>query len=373
MLSARSFSARNSLFISLAVLIALPLVTNAQQSTDQGRLYVMTNKANGNSVLVYGRGPSGTLVQIQEAFTHGLGTGFTGDPLQSQGALALSDDGKLLFAVNPASGDLTSFIVTSAGLQFASKVSSRGALPVSVTEHAGVVYVLNQLGITNIAGYTVDAAGHLTAISGANYVLAGKALAQPAEVSFTPDGASLIITEKGTDLIDVFHVLSNGTASGPTTVKSSGHTPFGFNFGPSNSVVVSEVERRFPMQATVSSYFESGGTLAPVSKAVPNQQSGSCWVTVTGQTAWIVNTGTSNISGYHIALDGSLTLANAVAGSTGANTGPIDITASPDGKLIYVLESNTGRVAVFRVNGASLVLISTKTGLPLSIQGIAIQ
>src|ERR1051326_8812103 len=104
-------------------------------TAEDGAVYVMTNKHEGNSVQVFKRGASGNLRFVQEAPTKGLRTGATRDPLMSQGAIAISQDGKLLFAVYPASADLTAFRVTSSGLVFGSKVSSGGLFPVSVTEH----------------------------------------------------------------------------------------------------------------------------------------------------------------------------------------------------------------------------------------------
>src|SRR5689334_3126305 len=85
--------------ILLALLLALPVIS---AKGDVGRVYVMTNKAIHNSVLVYDRAADGSLTFAQESLTHGAGTGVTLDPLMSQGAIALRDDGKLLFAVNPA-------------------------------------------------------------------------------------------------------------------------------------------------------------------------------------------------------------------------------------------------------------------------------
>jgi 6-phosphogluconolactonase len=347
--------------------------TASSSSSASGAAYVMTNRAEGNSVLVYHRAADGSLNKIQEALTGGLGTGVTQDPLMSQGAVFLSADGRLLFVVNPASGDLTAFVVTGGGLQFGSKISSGGALPVSVTASKNVVYVLNQLGIANIVGFTVDAAGHLQPLPNSRRELAGKALALPAQVEFTPDGNELLVTEKGTDQIDVFSVQSDGLTSGPMVQHSSGHTPFGFAFGPATSVVVTEAERRLPMQASASSYSVSGGGLAPVSSAVHDHQGAACWVTVTGGTAWVVNTLTSNISSYHVGAGGTITLANSVAASTGAETAPIDIASSHDGQFVYVLESAVGSVAAYRVNGSSLTPLFKKVGLPLSIQGFAVR
>ena len=55
-----------------------------------------------------------------------------------------------------------------------------------------LVYVVNQLGVPNINGYTVSDAGQLLEIASSTRDLAGGPLALPAEVSFTPDGTQLI-------------------------------------------------------------------------------------------------------------------------------------------------------------------------------------
>jgi len=91
---------------------------------------------------------------------------------------------------------------------------------------------------------------------------------------------------------------------------------------------------------------------------------------ITGQTAWVVNTVTSTISAYHVGANGELSLANPAAANTGG-TVPIDLLASSDGQFLYVLESATGAIAAYRIDGTNLTPLFEKTGLPLSIQGIA--
>jgi 6-phosphogluconolactonase (cycloisomerase 2 family) len=354
--------------VILFIICSLP--SFAQQPSLGGAVFVMTNRAEGNSVAVYRRAADGGLQFLQDVPTRGLGTGVTLDPLMSQGALALSDNGTLLLAVNPVSGDVSSFIATSNGLVFASKASSSGALPVSVAIHGHLAYVLNQLGAASISGFTLTSTGRLQPIPNSTRVLAGGPLAQPAQVSFTPDGGELLVTEKGTDLVDVFHVQANGLTTGPTVVMSSGKTPFGFALT-ATALVISEAERRFPMRGTTSSYqLGNDGALTPVSNAVPNTQTAACWVAITGDIAWVVNTGSGTISSYQVGANGSLTLLNSAAASLGPTTTPIDLAATADGQFVYVLESAVGKVAAFRVNGSSLSPLFTESGLPLSIQGI---
>ena len=334
-----------------------------------GRVYVMTNKAH-NSVLVFDRAADGSLTFLQEVMTQGEGTGVTLDPLQSQGSVALATDSKVLLAVNAASGELTAFRVTDAGLEFGSKVLSGGDFPVSVTVNNGLVYVLNQLGTPNIAGFTLNN-GQLQKLAGSNRALAGGALAQPAQVSFTPDGTQLIVTEKGTRSLDIFAVLASGQTDGPFPQVSRGFTPFGFAFGPSNTVIISEVENRFPLKSTASSYRLTGTNhLQPVSRTVPAHQTAACWVAVTGNIAWVVNTGSATITSFQIGADSSINVLNPVAAFTGDGSSPIDAAASSDGNFLYVLLSATGEIAIYGINGGTLTPLSVVSGLPLSIQGI---
>jgi 6-phosphogluconolactonase len=343
-------------------------IANAQES---GAVYTMSNRAKANSVLVYQRAPDGRLTFVQEAPTKGLGTGVTQDPLMSQGALTTCQSGGVLLAVNPGSGELSAFRVTDTGLEFGSKVLSGGDFPVSVTVHNNTVYVLNQLGIANVSGFTVNSAAQLVPIPNSTYALAGRGLAQPAEVSFTPDGTQVLVTEKGTDLIDIFAVQADGHLSGPDPKTSTGSTPFGFAFGPNGSVIVSEAEKRLPQKGTSSSYqLGPDGTLTAVGRAIRDRQTAACWVAITGQTAFVVNTLTSTISSYQIDGGAGLTLLNAVAATTGVATTPTDAAISMDGRYLYVLKSATGEIAAFQINGSSLTPSFTEKGLPLSIAGI---
>jgi len=69
-------------------------------------VFSMTNAESGNYVYAYVRSSDGTLANATALPTGGIGTGHG---LENQGALALSQDNRYLYVVNPGSNDLSVF------------------------------------------------------------------------------------------------------------------------------------------------------------------------------------------------------------------------------------------------------------------------
>ena len=69
-----------------------------------------------------------------------------------------------------------------------------------MTVHDGLVYLLNA-GSDSITGLGLDDAGRLRPISGSTRPLSGIATG-PAQVQFSPDGDSVVVTEKATGRLD---------------------------------------------------------------------------------------------------------------------------------------------------------------------------
>src|SRR3989454_6808167 len=248
----------------------------SDRSSDGGdgprAVYTLTSQVAGNAVAVFNRAADGTLTAAGTIATGGTGTGAG---LGSQGAVALSDDGRRLFAVNAGSNDVSVFDIGPAGLALASRTASGGTLPISLTVHGNVLYVLNAGGSGNISGFTVGSSGDLTPIVGATLPLSGSTVG-PADVQFSPDGRHLVVTEKNTNLLDVYAVDASGVASGPTTTASAGGTPFGFAFGLRNDLFVSEAA------GSASSYvLDASGTVTLVSGAVSTHRGAPCWAVLT--------------------------------------------------------------------------------------------
>jgi 6-phosphogluconolactonase (cycloisomerase 2 family) len=353
----------------------------AARSFRAGAVYVLTNQLD-NAVAVFRRSADGTLTAAGEFSTGGAGdpvpqgTDPATDPLASQGALVLDQGNQFLFAVNAGSNQISVLRVSSVGLDLIDVVDSGGVRPISLALHENLLYVLNEGGTPNITGFTVDGDGTLTPLAGSTQPLIGGTAADPAQVSFNRDGTLLVVTEKAGNRIDTYTIDENGLPSAPIDNPSNGMTPFGFAFNNAGFLVVSEAFGGAPNQSAASSYSApDDGILSVISGSVPNSQTASCWVIITnnGKFAFVSNTGSGTISSYEIGSgDGTLTLANSVAGDTGANSAPIDMALNNSSRFLYVHGGGSQAVVSFRVeHDGSLTLIDTDGGLPLGAQGIA--
>lgn len=374
-------------FIMLMVLVAGAFVVTRHSSTisaannlKAGAVYVLTNQVS-NAVAAFERAPDGTLTPAGVFSTGGSGNpvaepgGPPTDPLASQGALVLSDNNHLLFAVNAGSNEISVLAIGKDGLTLIDRVSSGGVRPISLTVHENLLYVLNEGGAPNITGFTVSDTGELTPLPGSTRPLSGGSTADPAEVSLSNDGALLAVTEKMANLIDVYLVGTDGVAGPPNPNPANGTTPFGFAFDQRNHLIVSEASGGAPNAAAVSSYDAAlSGMLSVVSGSVPDSQTAACWIVITnsGRYVYTTNTGSGSVSSYRLASDGSLTLLNSLAANIGATSAPIDLALNNSSRYLYVHAAGLQTVEAFRVESdGSLSPIGSVGGLPFGAQGIA--
>jgi 6-phosphogluconolactonase len=335
-----------------------------------GAVFVNANAAN-NEVLMYQRASNGRLTLIGSFPTQGLG-GSNG--LGSQGGVALSDGNQFLYAVNAGSDEITAMRIKSNGLRFVGKVPSGGTFPNSIAAFGNLLYVLNSQGTSaNITGFRIQSNGSLRAISNSTRPLSAD-LPKPAQIGFTPDGATLIVTEINTNNIDTYAVGADGRATGPTVQASAGGGPFGFAFDNAGHLVISEVGI-----SSISSYTVSNGILQVVTGALPDFGKAACWVATTSsptlpqQYSYITNTGSDTVSGVAIAADGGISLLDA-DGKTAVlakNAFPLDMALSNDSKYLYVLEGKLPGIAAFRIqNDGGLAKIQDVTGTPVTAYGM---
>jgi 6-phosphogluconolactonase (cycloisomerase 2 family) len=333
-------------------------------------VYVQTNDAAQNEVFAFARGADGRIAAGGRFPTGGRGTG---QPhLPSQSSIVLSDDGRQLLVVNAGSDELSLFAVENGGLELTDRVASRGTTPTSVAVSGDLVYVLNN-GTPNIAGFRIDA-GRLVELKGSERPLsAGDA--DPAQIAFSRDGRTLAVTERGTDSISTYAIDERGLAAGPTTIRSSGKTPYGFDFTAAGAMIVTEAFGGAVGAAAASSYSFTDGGLAPVSGSIADTRSEVCWAAVTkdGRFAYVTNFGDGTISSYAIGDDGSLELHNAVAGATReGEKGIRDEAITRDGRYLYAIDADAQKVFGWTIGtDGELTSIGGIGGVPATVAGLA--
>ena len=324
----------------------------AAPGSNIGKVFVMTNDAAGNAVQAFSRADDGSLSPAGTYPTGGLGSG---SGLGSQGALILSHNNRYLFVVNAGSNKISSFRVRGDELVWADAVSSNGEKPISLTFDGRRLYVLNAGGSGNVTGFKVQPNGALVPIPGATQYLSNNGVGAapgPAQVSFTPNGRQLVVSEKGSNQLVTYNVTSDGLEPG-VAHASNGQTPFGFDFARRDILIVSEAFGGAADASAVSSYRAGQGMLDTITASAPTEQTAACWVVVTGngRYAYTTNTGSGSVSGYAIDRAGNLTLldADGRTGLTGDGSSPIDAALSGHSNYLYVLNAGTASISAFAV------------------------
>jgi 6-phosphogluconolactonase len=338
---------------------------------DTHAVFTLSNSSAGNEVIMFKRAGDGSLTSAGSFSTGGTGTD---DGLGSQGALVL--DGNLLFAVNAGSNEVSVLSVHGYGLTLIDKKASGGTHPISLTTNGRLLYVLNDGGTGNIAGFKINHDGTITQIAGSIQPLSSGASA-PAQIEFSPNGRLLVVTEKATNMIDTYVVGFNGVASGPITQASAGDTPYGFVFDNRGRIIVSDAFGGGSLAGAMSSYNVSSNGISLISGPVYDNQTAPCWVAITknGRFAYTTNTGTSNISGYKVKRNGSLELFSdsGNTASTGAGSKPIDMAVSNNSQFLYALSHGTNTISAFRIDNGHgrLRSVATVSGLTSATIGLA--
>jgi 6-phosphogluconolactonase len=344
---------RTLLILALAF-TSLPILSHAQDDRDSGAVFVMTNAAAKNEIVAYKRHADGSLTESRTFSTGGRGSGGVTDPLASQGALTLTEDRSLLLAVNAGSGEISVFRVFGSTLVLVNKTPCGGSEPVAVAQHGNLVYVVNAGGASNVTGFRLHRSGDLDQITNSTtFLTAGNSGA--ASLSFSPDGQTLLVTEKLTNTIDAFHAQADGTLAPIVANPSAGPGLFGVLFAPNGTALATETGPAGGHNASaLSSYtVQSNGTLSTDSASVPTLAAATCWHVVTpdGHYVYTSNPGTGTISGFSIASNGALTPISAtILATLPAGSANLDIAVTADGKFLYTLDSGTGTVGIFSIN-----------------------
>lgn len=367
-------------------------------------VFVQSNDGKANEVVAYARGQDGKLREVGRYATGGTGSGSFEDGAQglvlgtSEGETSPIhniDKAELLFATNAGSSTISVFKVNADGLELVQKVPSGGQKPMSLTVNRGLLYVLNSGEFDNrfiltpesmldncahgqlpsITGFRVSADGTLTKIDGSTRLLSGAAESGCVQVSFTPDGKTIVVTERvagrpgpeppgGTSkgAITTFPVRQDGTLGPKSTIEPSGNGPFGFTFTKDGALLTTEQNGAFdnPGGGQVASYAPGpDGALRAVGQSVDSLTTDPCWVVLTNDQKYaFVSSVAGTISAFTVAPDSSLTLLHPAASAPDGRTdeadntgaGVTDLALSRDSKYLYQLNSLQGLLYVFQIN-----------------------
>lgn len=342
----------------------------------EGAVYVLSNDASINEVIVFRRFVDGRLSRSASFPTQGRGSG---DGLNgTSNPLIVSDDDQYLYAVNGGSDEISSFQIGGTNLRLTDKVSSGGLRPISVTTFGNLVYVLNA-GRDGFPGSIVGfrtSGGRFSPIPDARLPLNPNA-GNPSQIDFSPEGNLLIVTDKPTNTITTYRVNATGVAGPPQPQPSTGETPFGFDTT-GDLLLVSEAFGGAADASALSSYrMNLDGSLRRISDSVPTTETAACWVEVTenGRYAYLTNTGSGTITGYRIRTNGRVQRLDndGVTATTGG--GPLDV-EMVGSDFLYVHVGDTNSLQGFRVvpgTGALIPLNGSGTdGLPATAVGVAV-
>jgi 6-phosphogluconolactonase len=339
-----------------------------QEMARTGVVFVQTNEER-NRVLAFARDAAGGLAEPTSYETGGRGS--MAPHLPSQGSVALSGDRRFLLVANAGSGDVSVFRVNEAQLDLVGRVPSGGDAPRSIAERDGTVFVMTT-GKPGIASFRLSDMGLAPTVGGETPLAAD---ADPAQIGFTPDGRTLVVTQRGADAIAAYPVRDEGALGEPSTVMSSGPTPYGFAFTTNGTLVVTEAFRAEKGAAAASSYATGNGNLTPRTCSLGNGMSEICWAVVTpdDRFAYTTNFAESTVSRFAIGLDGSISLEDAAAASVGdPRPGLRDEDVTDEGRFLFAIDADGGSVVGWRIGtDGSLSRAGSWDGLPNTIAGLA--
>ncbi|MCT2592728.1 lactonase family protein [Streptomyces sp. N2-109] len=323
-----------------------------------GFVYVMSNQETGNSVTVFNRSVYGDLTRGGTFVTGGLGVGKSydleaaSDPMVSQGSLIASPDQRFLLAVDAGSNEVSSLAIEGDQLRLVTRVPSGGVRPVSLTVHGDLVYVVNAGGLPPntppnpdavIAGFTLGEDGTLTPLEGSVKPLLGGPAAGPSQIAFTPDGTQLIVTERQTNIIDVFLIDGCGLPGDPVRNESNGPAPFTASFQGEDVLLVTEIIGVNFTYGSLSTYrLSPDGKLTVISGSVNTTERTACWTAdsvLDPSITYIANNQSGTVSGCRFAEDGSITMFPEDGHLVTARDqhATQDMAITNDGRFLYVL------------------------------------
>jgi len=292
-------------------------------------------------------------------------TAVSGSPFAAgTGTVAVGADsgGKFVFAANQGGGvsaftvDRTSGVLAEVtGSPFAA-----GTNPAWVAVDPGgrFVYVVNS-GSNDVSGYTVNSSGALTAFS-ARVTLGGT----PIRASVDPGGRFLYVGLGATGTAAFKINQTDGTLTLTDTVSPAPcaasddmaldpNSKFLFIADGASAVCAYAVNASTGDLTLIAN--PGGSTNAFAAGANPVAVA----VGANGKFLFTANRGSSNVSGFSINADGTLTAMSGSPFSSGST--PVDVTVDPSGSFVYTANFGGSTLSIFTISGSTLKSSGTAT------------
>lgn len=327
-------------------------------------IFASTDAASGNEVVDYVEAPDGSLAYRASVSTGGSGLGGS---LPSQSSVAADPRRHQLFVVNAGSDSVSVLQLSASGLAAVQVLPAGGTKPYSLAVGPQAVYVLDA-GSSTVTALARGPDGLLTGPLGAPQSLSGVGITA-SQVAVSPAGDFVYVTERSTDLVDVYPVAADGSLRPALFQRSAGGEPFAMVFDAKGRLYVAEAAHHATDQSTVSSYAASpaDGGLAVISAAVPDLQTAACWIdySTSHSTLYVANTPSHTISVFQADAAGQLRLVLTQA-SAGA---PLDLVVS--GEFVHVvLAGGTVQSSAIQADG-TLVAAGVTGSEALPTAGLA--
>ena len=383
---------------ALVVALVCIVVPGQAAAATPNRVYVETNNPAGNQVVVFRRAAGGALHEQGRVATGGVGAPASVQVpiVDSVNSVILSQDKKLLFAVNAGSNTVSSFNLGKNGLpRLVGTTSSQGKFPLSLASLAdhrhgraaatGILYTVNYSS-GDITGFRYAANGKLTAIPGGHVPLSTPGPgARPSEIQI--DHRKLFVENRNPNTMDVWKLSPTGAPRARVTTHVADAAPYGMAFLKNGTVLVNGSDSQ-----AESSYRVSGsGRLKRINTAGPSGHA-SCWVSITPNDRFAFTSdvygfgpspfttppappeGQGTLTRFGISRSGRLTyLGNVVTHSGGLAD---DSALSPSGRQFDVLEGDVktfkAYIESYRVTDTGELLFEHRTpeNLPAFTSGL---
>jgi len=314
---------------------------------------------------------NGDLTLVRQVPTYGYGSKTYG--LQSQNGLIVHQN--YLFGVNPGSNTVFMFSISPTdptNIDFVEITNSDGDWPLSVTAWKDTLCVVNGGARNGITCFKITPSGLVSPSSISlklNLTTPPPDHVGPAQISFTTNGAALVISAKQLNPPVMLFPINNGVPSAGVSSISHGAVSFGFAFDSDGTILLTDANPYGNGSGLIllTPSADSITFVTPNYFLIPGEMA-ACWVVRSSMTKnfYVTNAGSSTVS--EISRSGS-TL-SLVKNYVIPHSNPSDMTIATFGGLdwLYVVEGtaittykliSAGNVAIMGSVAATSVSIAS--------------